>query len=512
MPKPKSAVPIPTRPPLMWKTILLFVAVIFPTLLAILLLMGTSIPLGIVGEWVWNRAALPPYHPLSWAIPLIALGTYVALALLGGKWLAKRREAWLVVLGPLALLVASFWHWSLMELPNPGAGPERWPASLYFQATSGYFTVARSIDDLGKFLTNYASWTRQADNFHLGTHPPGLIVLQRLTIEAFQKNPEAGSQLERITPSRLIDGFQIIDTPLPPAERSALIAIALGTWLASLLTMIPIYGLVRIGGTKVQAWWAALFWPVVPAASLFIPVGDSLYPLLAMTILWLLLGSFRLRMGLIALLAGAILWIGMMLSLAFVVVAAIGGLTIIYLSLAEGRFGRGLITLLAFGAGMALPTEILYDSLDLNLVEVWRINLAKHAGFYEAMPRSYLPWIMIDLVEFAVVAGPGLFLVATIHILARGGRKDAPAIDRLLLVWLILLIMLDLSGRNRSEVARLWLFLAPMVMMGAGRILGEPKGSRIESQLPTLALVVSALLSLAAMGWTEPLLPVALGP
>ena len=109
--------------------------------------------------------------------------------------------------------------------------------------------------------------------------------------------------------------------------------------------------------------------------------------------------------------------------LAFGVVAAIGCASVVWLAAAERRWGRGMITLLALAAGVALPCEILYDSLDLNLIEVWRINLAKHAGFYEAMPRSYLPWIVIDPMEFAVVSGPGLFLLAMIHVIARGGEK-----------------------------------------------------------------------------------------
>jgi hypothetical protein len=171
-----------------------------------------------------------------------------------------------------------------------------------------------------------------------------------------------------------------------------------------------------------------------------------------------------------------------------------------------------MITLLALAAGVALPCEILYDSLDLNLIEVWRINLAKHAGFYEAMPRSYLPWIEIDPMEFAVVSGPGLFLLAMIHVIARGGKRNAPAVDRILVVWLILLIMLDLSGRNRSEVARLWLFLVPMVMVGAGRALGNLGERRTLGLLPATGLAFSAILSLVAMGWTEPLLPIVAFP
>lgn len=485
---------------------------VVPTILAILLLIGTSIPLGLVGEWVWNRAANPPWNPLNWMLPLMALAGYLCVAVLGAKWITQHREWWIIVLGPIALVSAVFWQWCLVELPNPGGGPERWVPSQFFKATSGYFTVAQSIDDTRTFLENYESWTKNADNFHLGTHPPGLILLQRFAIDTFEKYPEAGRQVEQWAPRRVLDGFEIVGVPLPQAERSALVAISLGTWLASLLTMFPIYGLLRLGGTKTEAWWGALFWPVVPASTLFIPVGDVLYPLLSTIILWMMVASYRVRLGILALLAGGVLWVGMMLSLAFLVVAAIGGATVIWLALMEGKWWRGLVTLLALMAGLLLPIELLYDSLGLNLIEVWRINLTKHAGFYEAMPRSYLPWVIADPVEFAIVSGPGLFLAATIYIVTRAWRKDAPAVDQLLVVWLTLLVFLDLSGRNRSEVARLWLFLSPLVPVGAARGLSRFQEIRFPWFLPATGLAITALLSLVALGWTEPLLPIVASP
>lgn len=486
--------------------------VVIPTIVAIVLLTATNTPLGIVGEWVWNRAANPPWNPLNWLLPLLALALYLVIAVLGSKWITNRHESWIVICGPVAILSAAFWQWSLVEFPNPGGGPERWIPSQYFKATSGYFTVAQSIDDTKTFIEKYESWTKNADNFHLGTHPPGLILLHKFAIDFFEEYPAAGLEVERWAPRRVLDGFEIVGTPLSQTERSALIATSIATWLVSLLTMIPIYGLVRLGGTKTEAWWGGLFWPAVPASVLFIPVGDALYPLLSATILWLTVASFRARIGILALLAGAVLWIGMMLSLAFLVVAAIGGVTVFWLALWERKWWRGIVTLLALLAGLLLPIELLYDSLGLNLIEVWRINLTKHAGFYEAMPRSYVPWLIIDLIEFATVSGPGLFLAAAIYIVARAWRKEAPAVDHLLVVWLILLIFLDLSGRNRSEVARLWLFLSPLVLVGTARGLNPRNESRFPWLLPAIGLAFSALLSLVAQGWTEPLLPVVASP
>jgi len=507
-PSPKPKVSFPIQPAITRSGAITLAVLVVPTLLVIVLLVATNIPLGIVGEWVWNRAASPPWNPLHWLLPLAALAIYLVVAVLGAKWLSKLHEAWIVLLGPLAILFAALWQWALVEFPNPGGGPERWIPSQYFKATSGYFTVAQSIDDTRTFLEKYESWAKKADSFHLGTHPPGLILLHRFSIDSFERNPELGHQIEQWVPGRVRDGFEIVGAPLPQAERSALLAISIGTWFVSLLTMIPIYGLVRLGGTKIEAWWGALFWPAIPASTLFLPVGDALYPFLAASILWLTIASFQARIGILALMAGGLLWIGMMLSLAFVVVAAIGGVTVVWLAVSEGKWGRGIITLLALAAGLLLPVELLYDSLGLNLIEVWRINLTKHAGFYDAMPRSYVPWIFVDLIEFAIVSGPGLFLAATITIVTRAWWKNAPAVDQLLAVWLVLLIFLDLSGRNRSEVARLWLFLAPLVVIGAARGLGRFQETRFPWLLPASGLAISALLSLVAIGWTEPLLPV----
>jgi hypothetical protein len=268
------------------------------------------------------------------------------------------------------------------------------------------------------------------------------------------------------------------------------------------LTILPIYALARLGGSAQLAWWSSCFWAVAPASVLFVPVWDTFFPLLAMTSLWFVLAGYHYRVAALSLLGGLCLAGGMMLSLAFVVVGAIAGLAVVLLTVGEGRWGRGMWVLLVTAAGFALPSEILSHLDLLNMPTVWSINLAKHAGFYQAMPRSFAPWLVINLIEFAIVAGPALALAALAHTASRSWRSVATPVDRILLAGLVVLLLLNLSGRNRSEAARLWLFMTPLVPVGAARFTQQSTAVNL------VGAILTALVAVAAVGWVEPLLPI----
>jgi hypothetical protein len=82
------------------------------------------------------------------------------------------------------------------------------------------------------------------------------------------------------------------------------------------------------------------------------------------------------------------------------------------------------------------------------------------AGF----ERPYFVWIFLNLVEYASFVGVPLAIAATWHGVSTW-RQLTPAAA---LVTTILL--LDLTGVNRSEVARVWMFLSPMMAVAASRL------------------------------------------
>ncbi len=77
-------------------------------------------------------------------------------------------------------------------------------------------------------------------------------------------------------------------------------------------------------------------------------------------------------------------------------------------------------------------------------------------------PRSYTAWVVVNPIELAI----GLGLPATVWGVIGLAGKDAP---KPALAAVVVLVFLTISGKNLSEVARLWLPLMPALLVAAGR-------------------------------------------
>ena len=489
-----------------WLALAAGTAATIPILLWVL---SPAAPLGVPNEWVWNRSSAPPTQIVGWAFPVLAAILYIGVVLAGWSFL-KRSGHWAWLCLPALLATAAIWQYALASFPNAGLGMERWPSSVYWPSTSGYFTIASEVDDLPAFLRDYDEWIATQDSFHVGTHPPGLIILSRWWLDFFRNRPRASEQFLDFTPTQISDGMSILpDTQRrDPVGLAAIVALIMTAWTASLLVAPAMYALVRTTGSAEEAWVAAAIWPLAPASLLFVPVGDCLYPLLAVLSFLATVWAIRMRTGFLAILAGMLCWVGLMLSLAFLVVAGITALTITCRMLHAGERLIAVWLLICLATGVLLPSELAYESVGLDVIEIWRTNLAKHSGFYEAMPRSYFPWIGINLIEFAAMTGPVVLLGASLWALRRLGRWEAAALDDMVLSWFVLLVVLDISGRNLSEAARLWLFLAPMSAVGAARWMCHRFGATDFGIACAIVLGVEAILAIVLYGWVEPLLPI----
>lgn len=471
---------------------------------AIALLANDAIPLGKLGEWVWNRSGAPP-GPARWAMPLAALAGYVGFVIWGARRLegdARWRAAPLV---PSLMVAAAVLQATWTRMPREGLGQERWPASLYYPATSGYLFAARAIDEPGLFLANYAEWIAAQDNFHIGTHPPGLVLLHKGLLDFFARHPLAADRMIRLMSSRFEEGLaEIAATNRPPlTEQATIAALALLTWGASLTTTGLVYVVARMGASRPAAWLAAAHWPTTVAAIGFLPLSDCLYPVLALAVVALAIvrtGGWRPLAA--AALAGLFLWLGMTLSLAF--------LAMIPITLGARLFTGGmdrsaLASVATFLLASLLATLAVWWWLGLDLWTTWRVNLAKHAGFYQRMPRSYAFWTIANLVEFAIAAGPVSMTLALFGAVAPGARSRRDPLWIVTGCWLATIVALDLSGRNLSEVARLWVFLAPFASCAAARAIDLAQSFRWRWGV---LLATQGLVTLVALGWVEPLLPI----
>ena len=131
------------------------------------------VPLGIPGEWDWNRIPVDEGGTttllLGWSLAAIALLVYGVVVWIGATRLSNcsRTETafWLV-----ALATAGFcWLSLLQESPPEGYRTSKAVQVLYYPSSSGYFFEARyGLDDVSSFLGDYEQRMAEGDVLHVG--------------------------------------------------------------------------------------------------------------------------------------------------------------------------------------------------------------------------------------------------------------------------------------------------------------------------------------------------------
>ncbi len=455
-------------------------ALVTATAAAIGVLWLTEWPLGVPGEWTWERirhAESDRADSLLGGCQAVLVGAAVVLVTwLGSRlFVDSRRPAWLSRLcragGLLGLVVTGFLAIHLLQGSVPsGHGLARSSWVLYYPGSSGYYYEAHRVTSLESFRERYFRMLDDPNphrrTLHLGTHPPGLFLAHLAVREVCGRSPEVRQSVLDWRPRSVREAQATIlegGRPLPPIDEAALWLAAVLTQLAAVATAIPIYQLVRVDHSPETAWRSASLWLLVPAVAVFLPKSDCLYPLLATTSIWLWWSAIRSGRWWRAAWAGGLTWIGLCLSLAFLPVIVLAGGLAIWMN-RRGRFPRERLLrwTVASIAGLALPTLACWLVLDLNLLSIWNANLVNHAAFYDQPehPRDYLAWLSVNLLEGTLAVGVPLAGLTVIGLVTRFRQRAAefaaPA-------WACLGTWgaLWLSGKNMGEAARLWLFLMP---------------------------------------------------
>lgn len=432
-----------------------------------LALRNGSMPLGVRGEWEWLR--LPETVTLTWLEAVTGLGGIVLYSVIVGfgyRFLAtrptRRREGVaLAVLGVSAIVVQV-----LIQNGAPeGYGLSKWAIALSSPGSNGYYSVAKNeIHDRGRFLEEYPEWIKRQDALHIGTHPPGLLLVQHVLLETMEAHPVIARFILEHIPFSVDLSLKVIG-PLSRADRATLVLTGAFTLLACATTVVPLYLLARAHASAPVAWAVASAWPLVPSAILFQPDADTAFPLLSTSAL--ALASFarqgqKPRALLLTLCAGVVLAGGMMLTLAFLPVGLIVGILLV--SARQQPFRQRIAHFIATGVGFFGATLLGWWYSRANPFVIWWWNQHNHARFYVEYPRSYLAWLVANPIELGVALG---LPVVVWSLIAFWRPRQIPLVSY---ATLGVLAFLTLSGKNLSEVARLWLPLMPplLLMMGQG--------------------------------------------
>ncbi len=496
----------------------------------------TAIPLGIPGEWTWQR--LPAEPDTAWNLSGLATAAilYVLFVEAGARRLKKpgpSRFRSMELAGWLTAMVAVSvtWLWLVQECAPIRNRLGKSAFVLYYTGSSGYFTRARyESPDPQKFLEGYEALMKEGDVLHVGTHPPGLFLAFHGMIALCQQSNLLAEFLDATQPPSFREACDVIaqnaarkaGRPLLPLDRRVLWLATLLVLLASACAVVPLFALIAKTHDAASAWRAAALWPAVPAVAVFIPKSDVVYALIGLLIVSCWLASTRRQSLVLGFLTGLLAWCGLMMSLAFLPVllfAAIIGWNWDLLGLPRqtNDDGPGNATAsqswnvllqswiaarppwqsVASGvAGFLIPTLLLGWCFRINLLVVWWLNYRNHAGFYAKFPRTYWQWLLENPIELAFAAGwPVAFLAVIVVVSSIRQRQlwNHPLACSVVLVW----GALWLSGKNSSEAARLWIVFLPWLVWLAADSLsqGDRDETRWWCRRSTLVLVLQLIAS-----------------
>lgn len=455
-------------------------------------------PLGVVGEWVWSRVPARP-AALDLAVSGVVAAAYIAFCVaVLRRWRRRVPTRMSQSIALAVLVVAAVLVQVAIQSAAPyGYGLTKW-VTLAMPGAGGYHEVAvRQVEDLGRFWREYPTWIQEQGSLHLGTHPPGLILSAATVYQTLRARPEWTNRVIRRAPESVTRGLDEILGSLPAAERAAITLTGLFTLLACAATVAPLYALARASLSPSGAWVAACVWPLVPAAVLFQPTADTAYPVLATSAVALALRSWRagIRGMAFAVASGTAFALGMQYTLAFLAVGLVAFLTILSRPVAgansrheEGSWRAAIRALALIAASFLAATAVVWWVSSANPFAIWWWNQANHARFYVDYPRSYFAWLLVNPVELAVAIGLPLTLWGPIGLLRQGGMASVS--------WAALLtvLLLTISGRNLSEIARLWLPLMPFLLVAVGNAFEKVPASALRFGMTLTVLAVQTLL------------------
>lgn len=444
--------------------------------------------------WYW------PYRwrglARAWPLGLTVVG-YLALSY---WWLREQSSAkWATVaaLGGLFVLAVAF-QISVVYIDRGDASAELIDRALA-DNSSGYFSTALAIDDMGAALRDYPALMPLFDSDHARTHPPGLIVLNWLTVRGFERSDTFASGLANwIRPNRCADFWLYDQADAVPA--------ALGVWawlpvISAALCVVPANLLARRLTTG-NAKLATIFVAGIPALLTFAPAPDQIFALLILIVFLSLHEGLGRESGWGFLISGLLLSACTFLSIGNAVLVLPALLYALFVwrdwDRQWTRQQTGWATLFAFGA--AAVWLVYWAGFGVAPWAILQTGMAQHVSLVNQF-RSYTTWLGYNWVDLLIFAGLPVmagFLIAAARAAPRLRERETTANGRLALALLIFLVVLSVSGTTRGETGRLWLFFMPLLAVTAGNwyetIWHKP---RIQLGLIVLQLGFAAAIGLA---------------
>ncbi|HSA83289.1 MAG TPA: glycosyltransferase family 39 protein [Patescibacteria group bacterium] len=409
-------------------------------------------------EWQWDYLFVNTMDKLY--LPLIVTGL-----LLGLFWshetknIFKKNQPLLIVL----LIILSFlFQFSVLYFSRSGI-----PVLIHRiinPELNSYFTASLQISDPIYFLKNYETEMQQFI-YHARSHPPGAILIFYGIKQLIQPFTSFINFATTISPNHT-DVKQIWNLLLPIEKATAIFSAFFLPFLST-LTIVPIFKTAKkLYGEKIAIRSSFLF-IFLPSIVLFIPINDIFLPLFSAGAFYFLVKGLQDKHTFSFLISGLILFIGTTFNLALL------PLLLLFFLFALFFIQKNKLKLINyfkhgsfFALGFFLPPLLLYFFVDFNFLRLIDIILQEVPHIHT---RSYTTWLFYNVYDFLIFVGIPLaivFLTQSKQLFALRSKLFAK-IDILFLAFLIMFLIVDLTGSTRGETGRIWSIFMPFLLLPA---------------------------------------------
>ena len=423
--------------------------------------------------WFW-KFNFKPFSPHDWIFALLTMLILPATWLLLNRRLSNGRM--LLVLAVLGICL----QFGFGFIEGQGAESLR----LKYLATSHKVYAEYASDD-PVFWNSLSQYDRYYGNdIYLGTKPPGLLMVYML--------------MQQIS--------AVLFHPILFADRVEAVTTLIG-WVFPLLSMAvcwPLYWLAKRFEPDNNPLLAVLFFITAPNVVL-IPLflDQAFYPLLfcANLLLWqtALQKRSRLWAGLSGLaMSFAIYFTFSMLPLAPLALAWLGFEVWRQRDWVWPRLRPWLGLSTAMGGGLIIGLVLQRLLLNYDILQRYAQAMTQHRQIkaFQTGLDFVLQSTWVNTLDIGAWSGFPLvilFLVSVFYAARRLFQGQASALDSLVLGFTVTYLALNLFGQTRGEVGRIWIFMLPVVLLGAIQTLKALTPSRHSQVWVYLLLLVQCL-------------------
>lgn len=417
--------------------------------------------LGIANQWTWTY----DYSPYADRALICA---FVAGLLGATCWAALRHTTELH--GKLRLIflagVTAWTFWLQASFPN--LGRSSYAQAVYWTATG---KINPALDEAlaapgAQAIIRNAQDPQRPFRIHLSTHPPGPVLLYYVQVKFWKSFPllagVIADGIELLLPYAG-EGRDIVERlvrhgSLSAPERATIYGSMVMLWALVAVGAMPLYCWASDVFGRRAATCAVGFYALTPSLLLFNPMTDQLYVSAALGLLAVWHFGVVSRRPVLLILAGVLSWFALQFTLAFLVLLFACAVQVAL----QCRSMRPptMVKLVGWVATGFLLVHLLAMAAGYDAFTVWRLCLANNARFN--LGRTYGVWLAYNPFDFALFLGLPV-TVCLVRVLVRQlGRRELDLPGSYIWAFAATVVILNLSGTNRGEVARLWMFLMPV--------------------------------------------------